>query len=587
MKSKLCIAAALLCCTGLWARNTDNFRLLYWNIQNGMWDGQGDNYESFVEFVKKQQPDICVWCEGASIYKTGTGEHLETADDKYLPYNWDSLAERYGHKFVYIGGWRDNYPQVITSRFPIRNVKRILGDPSDVVVTHGAAWAQIVIESDTLNLVTLHTWPQAYAYRAADRKASAEAGEGHSYRAREVEYICKNTILTRPEAKNQLWMMMGDFNSVSRTDNAVYRLPEDSPVFRVHDYIRANTPYRDVVERYYDSEFFPTTYNGKRIDFIYCTNQMYYRIRDVKTLKAEGYLENPRVGISNFCRTSDHLPLLVDFSMTGEVTREETLEPQWKDAPFGGQWATVWKPLFGARQFISLYRYKASAHNTFVANDSGLNPAKKPSYPSAVDPENPATTTSGFAARYGAVAAINAGYFNMKTLYPQTFIKDDGEVEGHTTADETFRVDGAAAFRGHKVLIEFCDTASYESVFRNCDEIVACGPVLMKDGAVTGGWNRDSFFIGRHPRSIVAKSRDGWIYFIVIDGRFHGQAEGTSIPETAEICRLLGLQDALNLDGGGSTALWVKGVGVLNHPFDNNKWDNDGERVIPNVIYVK
>ena len=28
------------------------FRLLHWNIQNGMWDGQNDNYDRFVEFVK-------------------------------------------------------------------------------------------------------------------------------------------------------------------------------------------------------------------------------------------------------------------------------------------------------------------------------------------------------------------------------------------------------------------------------------------------------------------------------------------------------------------------------------------------------
>ena len=42
-----------------------NMRLLYWNIQNGMWDGQNDNYDRFVEFVKAQDPDICVWRRAA------------------------------------------------------------------------------------------------------------------------------------------------------------------------------------------------------------------------------------------------------------------------------------------------------------------------------------------------------------------------------------------------------------------------------------------------------------------------------------------------------------------------------------------
>ena len=36
------------------------FRLLHWNIQNGMWDGQNDNYDRFVEFVKSKDPDVCV-----------------------------------------------------------------------------------------------------------------------------------------------------------------------------------------------------------------------------------------------------------------------------------------------------------------------------------------------------------------------------------------------------------------------------------------------------------------------------------------------------------------------------------------------
>ena len=38
----------------------DTLRLLYWNIQNGMWDGQEDNYDRFVGWVKAQNPDVCV-----------------------------------------------------------------------------------------------------------------------------------------------------------------------------------------------------------------------------------------------------------------------------------------------------------------------------------------------------------------------------------------------------------------------------------------------------------------------------------------------------------------------------------------------
>ena len=33
-------------------------RMLYWNIQDGMWDGQTDNFNRFVAWVQKQSPDI-------------------------------------------------------------------------------------------------------------------------------------------------------------------------------------------------------------------------------------------------------------------------------------------------------------------------------------------------------------------------------------------------------------------------------------------------------------------------------------------------------------------------------------------------
>lgn len=324
MKQKFLAIAALLAVlsTGLSARDASDIRLLYWNIQNGMWSDQSNNYDNFVSYVKGLDPDICVWCEGASIYKSGTDEKL-AADDRYLPFNWDSLAERYGHNYVYVGGWRDNYPQVVTSKFPIRNVKRILGDPDDIIVSHGAAWVQIEVQGQTLNLVTLHTWPQKYAYKAENLEASANEHGGDKYRAREIEYICRQTIGSVSGADGELWMMMGDFNSRSRVDAKQYDLPEDSPAYLVHDYVREKTPYLDIIEKWHDNAFFPTTGSGKRIDFVYATSAMYSRIRDARILGDEGWmtiLRDPKK-ISNFYHPSDHRPIIVDFNLTDAPSR--------------------------------------------------------------------------------------------------------------------------------------------------------------------------------------------------------------------------------------------------------------------------
>ena len=77
------------------------------------------------------------------------------------------------------------------------------------------------------------------------------------------------------------------------------------------------------------------------------------------------------------------------------------------------------------------------------------------------------------------------------------------------------------------------------------------------------------------------------LYFIVVDGRFPAQADGMTIFELEVLCQSLGLYEAINLDGGGSSTLWARGSGVLNHPYDNKLFDHEGERTVPNAIIVK
>ena len=79
---KAAAAAGLFILTlfpGCAQRQTDeaNLRLLYWNIQNGMWSGQGDNYTRFVNWVSAQNPDVCVWCESVTNYKTASDEKIK------------------------------------------------------------------------------------------------------------------------------------------------------------------------------------------------------------------------------------------------------------------------------------------------------------------------------------------------------------------------------------------------------------------------------------------------------------------------------------------------------------------------------
>ncbi len=294
-------------------------KVLYWNIQNGMWHDQGNDYNDFVGYVKSLDPDICVWCEAESRYVTDTSAKLKMPDEQYLPWNWDILAARYGHPYTLIAGKRDTFPQVITSKYPLKIVKRITGNGEDIIVVHGAGWAKVDLgKGRELNLVTLHTWPQKYAYLAPDQKASAAEQGGDAFRAREIQYICEETIATVPGAEKQLWLMCGDFNAISSVDNATYRLDPSDKAFLVHDYVRANTPYIDVVERFYPGEFKKSTLSGRRIDMVYVTPALWEKVSAAEPLY-DGFAASSRdsrgAKVHNFCHPSDHYPILVRFKV--------------------------------------------------------------------------------------------------------------------------------------------------------------------------------------------------------------------------------------------------------------------------------
>ena len=292
-------------------------KVLYWNIQNGMWHDQGNNYDDFVSYVREIDPDICIWAEAESRYITDTCMKMTIPEDQYLPWNWDVLASRYGHNYSLICGKRDGFPQVVTSKYPLQIVKRIKGNGDDILVAHGAGWAKVDLgKGKELNIVTVHTWPFRYGYGAEDQTASAEAREGDFFRASEIKYICEETVGTVPDASAQLWLMTGDFNAISSVDNYHYELDASDPAFLVHDYIRGNTPYIDLIERFHPGEFCKSTFSGRRIDFAYVSPALFKRVKSASHLY-EGFAKatrDPRgKAVKNFCHPSDHYPILFVF----------------------------------------------------------------------------------------------------------------------------------------------------------------------------------------------------------------------------------------------------------------------------------
>ena len=308
-------------------------RIMDYNVQNGIWSVQHENYDGFVEFMKQEDIDIAIFCEASTIYydHTSKGSKFE---ERYLPYKyqpyekgktehleptgWIELAARYGHKYVAIGAHQDNYPVVVTSKYPIIKSVR-LGGPE---VSHGGIHAQVEVDGEIINIVGFHTWPQAWAMgvrgKDARAKSKLELG-GHKTRYDETKLFMERTILNPEYADQKHWIITGDMNCPSPLDDATFDMGWDNPRYAGQRFIVENVPQvKDLIKTYNCVDkrdvVISSTMGSGRIDLMYGSE------RFVKTLiKAK----SPRIGFTSGKwdpetkfykeRGSDHLPVLCDF----------------------------------------------------------------------------------------------------------------------------------------------------------------------------------------------------------------------------------------------------------------------------------
>jgi hypothetical protein len=113
------------------------------------------------------------------------------------------------------------------------------------------------------------------------------------------------------------------------------------------------------------------------------------------------------------------------------------------------------------------------------------------------------------------------------------------------------------------------------------DQVLGGGPRLVRDGRVSveneGGTLGEAFAKAAHPRTAIGFAGRK-VYLVVVDGRQAGSA-GISLPDLAALMAELGCTDALNMDGGGSSTLWVRGA-VANSPSGGR------ERPVANGLLV-
>lgn len=199
--------------------------------------------------------------------------------------------------------------------------------------------------------------------------------------------------------------------------------------------------------------------------------------------------------------------------------------------------------------------------------------------------------------RRGAIAAVNAGFFSLKTGRPTDFLKIGGRVVSGTGrprgAVGILDRDAVTSLLFDRLTVTTRGNArpDYKPLlgssprdWSRATHAVSGAGLLMLDDRELTEWTDERITAGfdttRHPRTVIGTDAQGAIWLITVDGRNPSLSLGMSFTELQALSKRLGLRSALNLDGGGSTTMWVAGK-IVNHPSDP-----EGPRKVSDAIVV-
>jgi hypothetical protein len=188
---------------------------------------------------------------------------------------------------------------------------------------------------------------------------------------------------------------------------------------------------------------------------------------------------------------------------------------------------------------------------------------------------------------YGASTGTNIyGTECRLALFNDWFVNDTlrGVVEALSSAGNMNLAKGKAVLSGHGAAevflqnnVQLGDTVTLilclQPGYPQLKQVVGGNPKIVDNGVYTGSTNTDI-----HPRTAAGFSANQQIlYLATVDGRLPGVYVGMSYRELADLMIYLGADEAVNLDGGGSTTMVVHGE-IKNHPSDGP------ERAVANAL---
>lgn len=185
--------------------------------------------------------------------------------------------------------------------------------------------------------------------------------------------------------------------------------------------------------------------------------------------------------------------------------------------------------------------------------------------------------TSSMASDHQAVLAINGDYYGARQ---SGYVIRNGQLYRDSSGGNTA---AAILSNGDFQFVTEGETSADTLLQDGALQVFSFGPVLLKNGTVSVSENEEvGMAMASNPRTAIGRIGKNHYVFVVSDGRTEESA-GLSLYELASFMKELGVTDAYNLDGGGSSTMVFQG-NIINNPTTNGH--SFEERAVSDILYI-
>ena len=227
---------------------------------------------------------------------------------------------------------------------------------------------------------------------------------------------------------------------------------------------------------------------------------------------------------------------------------------------------------------ITLTKYRSYDSSIYVADVTVSDVSDlKTAFAQNTYGRNITEQTSSIASDHQAVLAINGDYYGARQ---SGYVIRNGQLYRDSSGGNTA---AAILSNGDFQFVTEGETSADTLLKDGAWQVFSFGPVLLKEGNISVSENEEvGMAMASNPRTAIGRIGKNHYVFVVSDGRTEESA-GLSLYELASFMKELGVTDAYNLDGGGSSTMVFQG-NIINNPTTNGH--SFEERAVSDILYI-